>query len=83
MPGAGPAHEEVGVELNPKAPFRAPPTTTQDSPSRAQGIEVMEFPSWFVCQNPDCRALFRPPAHKLPRPGQLEHDACRPRQGKP
>jgi len=78
-----PRMKKLGVELNPKAPFRAPPTTTLDAPSRAQGIEVMEFPSWFVCQNPDCRALFRPHAHTLPKSGQLEHDACRPRQGKP
>lgn len=71
-----PRMKKLGVELNPKAPFRAPPTTTTDVTSRAQGIEVMEFPAWFVCQNPDCRTLFRPHAHNLPKSGPLYHEGC-------
>ncbi len=76
-----PRMRQLGVELNPRAPFRAPPTTTTDVPSRAQGISVREFPEWFVCMNPDCRALFKP--HTRPKSGPLEHDACQPAKGKP
>lgn len=71
-----PRMKKLGVELNLQAPFRAPPTTTLDSMSQAQGIEVMEFPAWFVCQNPSCRTLFRPHAHTLPKSGPLYHDGC-------
>lgn len=65
-----------GVELDLRAPFRAPPTTTDDTPSRAEGIPVIEFPTWFVCQNPRCRALIKPPAHTLPKSGPFRHDGC-------
>jgi hypothetical protein len=66
----------LGIELDPRAPFRAPPTTTDDAPSRAEGIPVLEFPTWFVCQNPRCRALLKPPPHTLPRSGPFRHDGC-------
>lgn len=64
----------LGIELDSRAPFRAPPTTTGDGLSPAQGIEVVEFPTWFVCQRPDCRALFSPAV--LPRSGPVKHDGC-------
>jgi hypothetical protein len=49
---------EAGHELSHEA-FRAPPIAVQDEPAKNVGVPVLEFPSWFVCQNPDCRALVR------------------------
>lgn len=40
-------------------PFVAPPSGDDRKPSRACGIQVLEFPAWFVCQNPSCRRLVR------------------------
>jgi hypothetical protein len=39
-------------------------------------VPVTEFPTWFVCQNPRCRALLKPPPHTLPRSGHFRHDGC-------
>ena len=39
--------------------FREPPTGDEKEPSRFAGVSVLEFPQWFVCQNPDCRALMK------------------------
>jgi hypothetical protein len=46
-------------DLSQDAPFRAPPVGNDREPSRAAGVGVLEFPHWFVCQNPGCRALQR------------------------
>jgi hypothetical protein len=40
-------------------PFRSPPAGKEEDPTNATGIQVYEFPQWFLCQNPDCRALTR------------------------
>jgi hypothetical protein len=39
--------------------FREPPAGDDKEPSRFAGVQVLEFPQWFVCQNPDCRALMK------------------------
>jgi hypothetical protein len=39
--------------------FREPPIGDDKEPTRFAGIQVLEFPQWFVCQNPDCRTLMR------------------------
>ena len=44
-------------ELRTNAPFREPPSCDDQQPSKASGIRAVEFPTWFVCQNPSCRAL--------------------------
>lgn len=45
--------------LSVEAAFRAPPEGDDKDPSVRRGIHVLEFPTWFVCQNPSCRALER------------------------
>ncbi len=49
----------LGRELSQDHPFRAPPIGNEREPSRKAGILALEFPQWFVCQNPSCRALLR------------------------
>lgn len=39
--------------------FRRPPAGDDSDPTRLAGVRALEFPQWFVCQNPDCRALVR------------------------
>ncbi len=50
---------ELGRELSHETPFRAPPVGNDREPSKFAGVGVLEFPHWFVCQNPRCRALQR------------------------
>lgn len=45
--------------LSRQAPFRRPPAGNDREPSESSGVQVYEFPRWFVCQNPRCRALVR------------------------
>lgn len=52
------AGKEHGLELH--EPFRLPPAGDDREPTKTVGIPALEFPQWFVCQNPDCRALNRP-----------------------
>jgi len=47
--------EESGRKLCDEGSFRLPPTGDDHEPRRNCGIEVLEFPKWFICQNPDCR----------------------------
>lgn len=49
------------VELSQEKPFLAPPSGLDGEPQRSCGIEVFEFPQWFVCQNTNCRSLARAP----------------------
>lgn len=49
----------AGRPLHPDKCFREPPIGEDREPSRIAGVQVLEFPQWFVCQNPDCRALVR------------------------
>lgn len=48
-------HPSLSVD----APFRKPPDGDEQNPNEANGVQVYEFPRWFVCQNPRCRALTR------------------------
>lgn len=43
--------------LHPTSPFRRPPIGGARDATTSVGIDVLEFPRWFVCQNPRCRAL--------------------------
>ena len=47
----------AGRPLSESQPFRQPPVGDDKEPKRDAGIVVLEFPRWFVCQNPACRAL--------------------------
>lgn len=46
-------------DLDPDAAFKEPPASDDSQPSPTCGIQALEFPTWFVCQNPNCRALVR------------------------
>lgn len=72
MPEGGEAIEEprlreaVGSMMNKlkrplsiDRPFLRAPAGDEDNPNEAVGIQALEFPTWFVCQNPKCRALVR------------------------
>jgi hypothetical protein len=39
--------------------FLAPPIGDDQDPNKFSGVQVLELPTWMVCQNPDCRALVR------------------------
>ncbi|PZR16700.1 MAG: hypothetical protein DI536_05965 [Archangium gephyra] len=45
--------------LSREEPFRKPPAGDERGAKQSNGVQVMEFPRWFVCQNPACRALVR------------------------
>ncbi|HJK98934.1 MAG TPA: DUF1998 domain-containing protein [Polyangiaceae bacterium LLY-WYZ-14_1] len=51
--------KQLGLELSASEPFVEPPLGDDASPSKFAGIQVVEFPRWFLCQNPRCRALVR------------------------
>jgi hypothetical protein len=48
-----------GLKLGVEDAFREPPMGDDSQPSRSIGVQVLEFPRWFVCQNQECRALVR------------------------
>lgn len=50
---------KAGRSLRKDQPFLAPPVGDDSDPTRAVGIRLLEFPRWFVCQNPHCRRLVR------------------------
>lgn len=50
---------QLGWRLSKDQPFRKPPAGDDRQPTEANGVQVLEFPRWFVCQNPKCRALVR------------------------
>lgn len=51
--------QRSGRSLRRDDAFREPPAGNDQSPDPRCGIQVLEFPEWFVCQNPECRALVR------------------------
>lgn len=53
--------------------FREPPVGDEREPSKYAGVQVLEFPQWFVCQNSSCRALVRNDLLKLEK-GRYWHD---------
>lgn len=53
--------------------FVEPPAGNDRDPSQTCGIAALEFPQWFVCQNPACRALVRADGLEL-KSGRYVHD---------
>jgi MrfA Zn-binding domain len=51
--------EDSDRKLSVEKAFLAPPVGDDQEPSKFSGVQVLQFPSWMVCQNPDCRALVR------------------------
>lgn len=54
-----PRFAEAGRHLAAEGCFRLPPLGEDKKSTPDSGIEVLELPRWFVCQNPSCRALVR------------------------
>ncbi|HXV60098.1 MAG TPA: DUF1998 domain-containing protein [Vicinamibacteria bacterium] len=69
----------AGRELSFENAFREPPAGDGRQPSRAVGIQVLEMPRWFVCQNPRCRALVRSDGLDL-KGGRYRHQ-CEQKKG--
>jgi len=67
--------------LSKEAPFRKPPAGDEREPLEACGIQVYEFPRWFVCQNPRCRAMVR--ANSLERVNREYRHKCSGVEAKP
>lgn len=49
------------IQLSQDKPFLLPPAGLEGEPQRNNGVEVFEFPQWFVCQGPGCHTLVRAP----------------------
>ncbi|MCA9599438.1 MAG: DUF1998 domain-containing protein [Myxococcales bacterium] len=58
---------QAGRTLRREQPFLLPPAGDDSDPSKSVGIQVLEFPKWFVCQNPRCRRLVRATGLELKR----------------
>lgn len=69
------------VSLSRDRAFRLAPTSEEKQPSRASGIRVLQFPTWFVCQG--CRSLVHTSVLLDQRQGPYEHDCDVRRQRKP
>lgn len=54
--------------------FKEPPAGDSRDPNIGMGIRVFEFPRWFVCQNPRCRALQG--SRSLERSGKKYRHRC-------
>ncbi|MES1244261.1 MAG: DUF1998 domain-containing protein [Acidobacteriota bacterium] len=54
-----PGFKAAGRDLAAEGCFRLPPLGDDKKATPDSGIEVLELPRWFVCQNPACRALVR------------------------
>jgi hypothetical protein len=52
---------DEAAELSLDKAFLLPPAGLEGEPQHNNGVEVLEFPQWFVCQDPRCRALVRAP----------------------
>jgi hypothetical protein len=68
-----------GLKLGMDNAFREPPMGDDSQPSRSIGVQVLEFPQWFVCQNQDCRALVRSNTLEL-KGGRYVHHCERSKQ---
>jgi len=49
----------AGRSLSLDEAFREPPRCDDRQPLHYAGIQVLEMPHWFVCQNPECRSLVK------------------------
>ena len=65
-----------GLKLDTERYFLEPPVGDDSQPSKMSGVQVLEFPQWFVCQNPDCRALIKSAALDL-KSGRYVHQCDR------
>lgn len=65
-----------GPALRVSKAFLLPPAGNDRDEKREVGIPVLEFPRWFVCQNPECRALVGASALQVEK-GQRVHDCGR------
>lgn len=68
------SHLDDPVELDPDKAFLLPPAGLDGEPQRNCGVEVFEFPQWFVCQNVDCRRLVRAPQGLELKNDRWQHD---------
>lgn len=50
---------KAGRVLRREQPFLLPPAGDDSDPTRHSGIQALEFPKWFICQNPRCRRMVR------------------------
>jgi hypothetical protein len=73
-----PRFEEAGRPLDTEGCFRLPPLGEEKKATPDAGIEVLELPRWFVCQNPACRALVRADGLET-RGSRYRHGCTRPR----
>lgn len=65
-----------GRKLSDTCAFMSPPAGDDRAPRKSVGVQVLEFPSWFVCQNPRCRALVRRDALAQKRVGGRYYHQC-------
>lgn len=63
---------EPPLVLSAEEPFRLPPAGDDQQPAPWNGVQALEFPHWFVCQNPRCRALVRKNSLELKK-GHYRH----------
>ncbi len=61
-----------GVPLAFEHSFREPPVGDDDEPTKMSGVQVLEFPRWFVCQR--CRALTGKDGLAINKDGRRIHD---------
>ncbi len=54
-----PHFKALGRELSVQSPFREPPVGDDRDPNAYVGVRALEFPQWFVCQEPQCRSLVK------------------------
>jgi hypothetical protein len=67
---------KLGLSLAPDKAFKEPPLCEDGEATEDAGIQVLEFPSWFVCQNPNCRALVKSNTLEVKR-GRYYHQCSR------
>ena len=68
--------QSQGRKLSETMAFMAPPAGDDRAARKSVGVQVLEFPSWFVCQNPRCRALIRRDALAQKRAGGRYYHQC-------
>ena len=64
-------------DLRHEKPFVMPPEGDERHPTRRCGIQVLEFPSWFVCQKPSCRKLVQVGPGCETKANRYVHDECK------